>query len=70
MSQAPTPSERLIYLRNYVNSYDEQHGYQDYSEKTWINDILYGLGVSLSDEYRLAIGFEKFKERLRKELTC
>ena len=75
MSQAPTfidtPIEKaLTYLKDYVNTYDMQHGYQSFSEETWINDILYGLGLSLSDEYKFSEGFEKFKERLLKELTC
>ena len=58
------------YLKDYIGTYDElQPGYEDFSDETIINDLLYGLGVALQpDEYRFAGGFDKFKEVLRKHL--
>lgn len=51
-------------LEHYVSTYMNQYGAEEYSDETIINDILFGLGRSLSDEYNFAPGFEKFKDRL------
>ena len=57
------------YLQEYMGTYDLQMGYLDYSDETLIDDVLYGLGVSLSpDKHQFANGYDKFKERLRKHL--
>lgn len=58
------------YLTKYMTTYDKQYGYLDYGDETYIDDILYGLGVSLGDEYRTATGFDKFKAVLRQHLKC
>ena len=55
----------LEFMENYVNTYRNQSCYESYTEVTWINDILYGLGISVSDEYRFAQGYEQFKEKLK-----
>lgn len=52
-------------IKEYVNTYDKQLGYKDYSEDTFINDILYGIGISLNDKYQMGNGFLLFKQRLR-----
>jgi hypothetical protein len=57
----------VAFLKNYIETYDKQHAYENYSDETYINDILYGLGASLSDDYKWASGFTKFKEFLVKE---
>lgn len=58
------------YLKKYINAYDKQYQYLDYSDETLINDILYGLGVALDEkQYMYADGFRKFKERLHDCLT-
>jgi hypothetical protein len=57
----------IDYLQHYVNTYKSQPCYKDYTEETWIEDILYGLGVSVSNEFMFADGFHKFKCKLIKE---
>jgi hypothetical protein len=54
----------VAYMREFMATYDQQQGYSDYSDRTYIDDVLYGLGVSLSGEYQNAGGFRKFKEVL------
>jgi hypothetical protein len=66
-------------LKNYIDTYTEQHCWESYSKEIWINDILYGLGLSLGTKkheantrdngteenvYRFANGFNKFKLEL------
>lgn len=60
-----TKIEKAVeYLKDYIITYENQTGYKNYSDCTFIADILYGLGVSLSDEYQNADGFRKFKEKV------
>lgn len=57
-------------LQTYMAKYDEQPGYQHYSDETFINDVLYGLGIALDpSKFQYADGFDKFKERLRAHLA-
>ena len=59
----------IKYIQHYMNTYDKQLGYADYTDETIINDVLYGLGVALNPEaYQYALGFENFKDKLRKFL--
>jgi hypothetical protein len=59
----------IEYLKRYVDTYDKQPRYLDYTDETIINDVLYGLGVAIGGrEYQYANGFEKFKKRLRDHL--
>jgi hypothetical protein len=56
-------------LQRYMNTYTEQTGYMDYEDVTYINDVLYGLGISLDDElFCGGYGFARFKEFLRAHL--
>ena len=59
----------VAYLRGYMNTYDQQPEYLDYPPETLVNDVLYGLGVALSDEYKYGEGFEKFKSKLLDHLS-
>lgn len=52
-----------------METYDKQVGYLDHTNKTIIDDVLYGLGVALDNKYRFADGFDKFKKRLRRHLA-
>ena len=54
-------------FQHYVSTYDIQRGYIDYSDTTFIDDMLYGIGIAISDDYKLAPGFQKFKDMLKKE---
>ena len=57
-------------FQKYVETYDKQHGYLDYTDNTFIDDMLYGIGIAISGDYKFAQGFFKFKELLRKEGVC
>jgi len=60
----------IEYLQNYMQTYDKQGGYLDYTDETIINDVLYGLGVAIGGkEYEFAQGFKKFKKRLITHLS-
>jgi hypothetical protein len=58
----------VAYLTGYMIKYVDQQFYADYPEETFINDVLYGLGVALDDKYSAAQGFDEFKKRLREHL--
>jgi hypothetical protein len=56
-------------LQAYMNTYTQQEGYQDYADKTYVDDVLYGLGLSLNAiDYTAADGFDRFKAYLRLHL--
>lgn len=53
------------FLQRYMETYDQQHGYENYTDRTLINDVLYGLGVALNpNEHQFANGFDKWKMEL------
>jgi hypothetical protein len=53
------------YLQQYMNTYDHQYGYENYSDFTFIEDVLYGLGVALNPkEHQFANGFDVWKKKL------
>lgn len=57
-------------LQRYMNTYTEQTGYMDYEDITYINDVLYGLGISLNEEvFSGGHGFARFKQFLREHLV-
>jgi hypothetical protein len=58
----------ITYLRDYMVSYDKQYGCLDYSDETFIDDVLYGLGVALDKKYEFSTGFEMFRAVLRGHL--
>lgn len=51
-------------LADYWSTYGEQAGYEDYTLKTFLEDAIYGIGISLSDHYRGASGHDAFKRDL------
>jgi hypothetical protein len=56
-------------MRKYMNTYPKQDGYMDYSDYTFIEDILYGIGIALEpDKHAFATGFDAFKTVLREHL--
>lgn len=61
---------RVAAFQHYVATYSNQPGYQEYSDKTWIDDILYGLGICMKDatDYTGPGGYERFKQYLREHL--
>ena len=58
----------VLDLEDYICTYSSQPTYEDFSDEVFIDDILYGLGKSLGDEYQFATGFSGFKEKLLKHL--
>ena len=53
-------------FQDYVRTYDRQKEYASYSDRTYIEDMLYGIGLSIDpDSYRGASGFDRFKGLLR-----
>lgn len=57
----------LSYMQEYINTYHNQPCYKTYTEVTFINDMLYGIGVAVDEEYRFAQGFHQFKEKLKED---
>lgn len=51
-------------LQHYWNTYSSQPDYENYVLKTFLEDALYGIGISLSDDYAHAEGFNQFKRDL------
>ena len=58
----------VAYLQEYMQTYSNQHEYQNYLDATFIDDVLYGLGVALGGN-RGASGYAEFKDALRKHLA-
>ena len=58
----------IEHLKEYVGTYENQGGWEEYRPETYIDDILYGLGTSISDKFKFADGFDRFKEILRDHL--
>lgn len=56
-------------MTEYMATYSGQYACFDYSDDTFIDDVLYGLGVALDKKHEFADGFEKFKQVLRKHLA-
>ena len=56
-------------FQQYVGTYTSQPEYADYPDETFINDMLYGLGIAIDPkDYYAASGFDKFKAVLRGRL--
>jgi len=54
-------------FKEYVNTYEPKtHGINKWN--TILNDMLYGLGISLDDEFEFADGFKKFKQFLKDDV--
>lgn len=60
--------DAVRYLDNYMHTYDSQHGYENYNLSIYLDDVIYGLGASISDQYRWASGFSQFKKDLMQYL--
>lgn len=57
-------------LQKYMAAYDKEYGYLDYSDTTFIDDMLYGIGRALDKKYEFANGFDTFKGVLREHLKA
>lgn len=56
-------------IRATLAMYKKENGIEDYTEKTVLDDLLYIIGAALSDEYRMASGYDRFKQRLIDHLS-
>lgn len=56
--------EALDSLEKYISSYRSQKYYREFSILTFINDIIYGLGISINPNYTWAEGYDRFKRHL------
>lgn len=57
------------YLANYWAGYTSQPGWKEYSDETFLNDALYGIGCAVDfEKYYGAEGFKQFKKDLQKYL--
>ena len=59
----------IKYLQDYINTYEKQSGIDNYTVETFVNDIIYGLGMSLDpDAHKWAKGHLEFEGKLREFL--
>jgi hypothetical protein len=56
--------------KRYVSTYASEDYNADCQDKTFVLDMLYGIGISIEKEsYYAADGFDRFKAKLRELLT-
>lgn len=62
--------EMVSRFQKYVATYSDQAHFEDYSDKTYIDDMLYGLGISIVGpaDYTGPGGYERWKQKLREHL--
>ncbi|QGT54455.1 hypothetical protein b3_0212 [Synechococcus phage B3] len=54
------------YMQHYMTTYTQQYNYQEYTDETFIRDVLYGLGVAINpQDHRGPDGFARWKETLK-----
>lgn len=59
----------IAYMKGYMAEYHKQAACLDYSDATFIDDVLYGLGLALhGTSCSYASGYEAWKEKLREHL--
>lgn len=63
--------EMVALFQHYVATYSNQSHYETYSDKTFLDDMLYGIGISIigAADYTGAGGYERFKQKLREHLA-
>lgn len=53
-------------FQKYVATYSNQMMYEDYSDATFINDMLYGIGITMNKkEYSYALGYDRWLKFLK-----
>lgn len=57
--------DAVAYMKDYINTYEQQYGWKQYTKQTFTDDMLYGLGVSIGGEkYKWGNGYDAFKKHL------
>ena len=63
--------EMVEYMKEYINTYTEQYGYENYQDHTFIDDMLYAVGRALNREhYQYADGFRRFQMNLIRHIAA
>jgi hypothetical protein len=64
--------EMVAKFQEYVRTYSDQTHYETYFDQTFLDDMLYGIGLSMQigtpTDYTGAGGYERFKQALREHL--
>jgi hypothetical protein len=56
-------------MQEYTRTYSDQAEYRDYSDRIFIDDFLYGIGIALDPkQYRGATGFDRFLDVLQERI--
>ena len=61
--------EMVKQFQIYVATYSNQLLYKTYSDETFLDDMLYGIGLTFGKEHEFASGYEIWKEKLKNFLT-
>jgi hypothetical protein len=75
IAEIQTPEQKrmkgvVAQLTHFMAAYSHRKGYESYSDKKFIDDVIQGLGLALnSEEYRTAQGYDKFKKLLLEHLN-
>ena len=57
-------------MKNYIDTYPNQLGWELYTKDTVLNDLVYGIGIAIDKrKYQYGDGYDKFKKDLIKFLT-
>lgn len=59
--------ERIVTrMQEYARTYTDQECWKDYSDRCFIDDFLYGIGIALDPkEFKGATGFDRFLDVLQ-----
>lgn len=57
--------EIIASFQHYVATYSRQEHFDTYSDKTFVLDMLYGIGQAFGPEFSFSQGFDKFRALLR-----
>lgn len=61
----------VAYMQEYMRTYSELYEFSSYRDETFIDDVLYSLGIALGgDKYKYAKGFDLWKKKLKKHLEA
>lgn len=52
-------------FQKYVATYSDQPYYETYSDETFINDMIYGIGIAIDKKYEFNKGFKLWKKDLK-----
>lgn len=61
--------EIVARMQEYTRTYTEQASWRDYSDRCFIDDFLYGIGIALDPkEFMGASGFDRFLDVLQERI--